>query len=95
MSFSEKLNALRAHSATQYFYTRILPDYVDTHYQASTAEAGRHYYQLWLREMYLKNDRTWFSTWYPAVHSLVSHKYGSQLLELPPCRRLAQSPGCG
>lgn len=79
----EKLKALREHDATQYFYTHIEPDHVDVPYQVEAAEAGRHYYQLWLREMYLKNDRTWFSTWYPAVHSLVSHKYGSQSIELP------------
>ena len=83
MSLFDKLNAIREHDAARYFYTRIAPDHVDTPYQAGAAEAGRHYYQLWLREMYLKNDRTWFSTWYPAVHSLVSHKYGSQSLELP------------
>jgi hypothetical protein len=83
MSLFEKLKMLQEHNAAQYFYAHIEPDHVDTPYKVAEAEAGRHYYQLWLREMYLQNDRTWFSTWYPAVHSLISHAYGSQSIELP------------
>ena len=34
-----------------------------------TVQAGQHYYRLWLAEMFLKNDRDWGSSWYPAVMS--------------------------
>lgn len=46
-------------------------------------EAGKHYFRLWLAEMYLKNDTEWFQKWYPAVHSLISFQFGSQSVEIP------------
>lgn len=48
-----------------------------------TMEAGKHYFRLWLSEMYLKNDTEWFQKWYPAVHSLIDFQFGSQSVEIP------------
>ena len=31
--------------------------------QAVAMEAGKHYFRLWLSEMYLKNDTEWFQKW--------------------------------
>jgi hypothetical protein len=39
--------------------------------------AGNHYFRLWLVEMFLKNDRNWFSDWYPAVHSALTFQFGA------------------
>ncbi len=33
--------------------------------------------------MYLASDRQWFTTWHPAVHSLVRLQYGTKAVELP------------
>jgi hypothetical protein len=38
--------------------------------------AGQDYFRVWLVEMFLKNDRDWFSAWYPAVLSAVSFQFG-------------------
>jgi len=43
----------------------------------------RDYFRLWLCEMCLRRDREWFERWYPAVHSLVRFRFGSQTVELP------------
>ncbi len=40
--------------------------------------AGQHYFRLWLPEMFLKNDRNWFSNWHPAVHSAVIFDFGNK-----------------
>ncbi len=40
--------------------------------------AGQHYFRLWLPEMFLKNDRNWFSNWHPAVHSAVTFDFGNK-----------------
>jgi hypothetical protein len=44
--------------------------------------AEEHYLRLWLREMCLRDDRVWFTTRYPAVHSVVGLQYGDRTLEL-------------
>src|SRR5581483_11452675 len=43
---------------------------------ADKIQKGRHYFRLWLAEMFLKNDRDWASSWYPAVLSAVVLKFG-------------------
>ena len=39
--------------------------------------AGDHYFRLWLVEMFLENDREWFTSWHPAVHAGISFKFGN------------------
>ena len=46
-------------------------------------QAGVHYFRLWLAEMRLAQDQTWFTTRHPAVHSLVRLRFGDQEVELP------------
>jgi len=41
-------------------------------------KANEHYFQLWLDEMFLKDERKWFSEWHPTVHSAVSLEFGDQ-----------------
>lgn len=38
--------------------------------------AGNHYFRLWLVEMFLKNDREWFTSWHPAVHAAINFRFG-------------------
>jgi hypothetical protein len=70
--------------AQKYLYIPISPDHVkDAHTDGTPLEAGKHYFRLWLSEIYLKKEREWFKSWYPVVHSLVKFQFGSQLVEIP------------
>jgi len=40
-------------------------------------QSGNHYFKLWLVQMFLRNDRDWFSSWHPAVHSAISFEFGN------------------
>jgi hypothetical protein len=42
----------------------------------STLKAGEHYFRLWLDEMFLTDERNWFTDWHPAVHSAVTFDFG-------------------
>jgi hypothetical protein len=39
-------------------------------------KSGEHYFKLTLAEMFLKNDREWFSAWHPVTYSLIKLKFG-------------------
>ena len=41
-------------------------------------KANEHYFRLWLDEMFLKDERRWFTEWHPAVHSAVTFEFGDQ-----------------
>jgi hypothetical protein len=41
-------------------------------------KANEHYFRLWLDEMFLKDERAWFTAWHPAVHSAVTFEFGDQ-----------------
>ncbi len=53
------------------------------HYSPNPMQAGQHYFRLILAEMSLRRDREWFASWYPAVHSLVTFRFGDQKIEIP------------
>lgn len=44
---------------------------------------GTDYFRLWLAEMRLARDQSWFATRHPVVHALVRLRFGDQDLELP------------
>jgi hypothetical protein len=70
--------------ARKYIYLAIPADHVkDAKTDGAPLEAGKHYFRLWLTEMYLKKERDWFKTWHPVVHSLIRFQFGSQLAEIP------------
>jgi hypothetical protein len=65
--------------AERYIYAPIPASNV-RHQDASMADsrtltAGENYFRVWLVEMFLKNDRDWFSSWYPAVYSAVTFQF--------------------
>ncbi len=70
--------------ARKYIYVPIPPDHVkDAKSVGAPLEAGKHYFRIWLAELYLKREREWFKSWYPAVHSLVRFQFGTQVVEIP------------
>ena len=42
------------------------------------ANAGEHYFRLSVSEMFLKNDREWFSAWQPAVYVALRFRFGDK-----------------
>lgn len=68
--------------AKKYKYVEIDPLHVsfkDGHkIDPQPLEAGKHYFRLWLVEMFIKRDRDWFKSWYPAVHSAVTFRFGDK-----------------
>lgn len=70
--------------AKKFIYAPIPKDHVKgAQTDDISLEAGKHYFRLWLTEMYLKKEREWFKSWYPVVHSLVRFQFGSQSVEIP------------
>ena len=43
-----------------------------------TIKANEHYFRLWLDQMFLTDEKTWFTDWHPAVHSAVTMEFGGQ-----------------
>lgn len=83
MSLLDWFNDKIKHPSQKYIYKALDPTHVNVSYEATPLEAGKHYFRLWLTEMYLKDDVEWFQSWYPAVHSLVSFQFGSQKVDVP------------
>jgi hypothetical protein len=52
--------------------------------------AGDGYFRLWLSEMFLKDDRQWFKTYYPVVQSFTTFGFGTM-----PNVEIAQVAGPG
>lgn len=49
----------------------------------ASCQAGAHYFRVWLAEMRLAQDQSWFTSRHPAVHALVRLRFGDQDVELP------------
>lgn len=68
--------------AKKYKYTEIDPTHIkfkDNHQiNPAPLKAGQHYFRLWLVEMFLKNDRDWFKSWHPAVHTAITFRFGDK-----------------
>lgn len=62
--------------ASHYVYTMIPADRTDVPIQATEVESGKHYFRLWLAEMFLRHDQKLFRTWSPVVHSVVRLQFG-------------------
>jgi hypothetical protein len=67
--------------ATHFLYVPIPSGraaYTDGKKADDTAlQSGNHYFKLWLVQMFLQNDRNWFSSWHPAVHSAITFDFGT------------------
>lgn len=76
--FKDKFSQQSAH----FIYHAFEPDHLDVDARPALLEAGRHYFRLWLCEMYLNRSVDWFQTWHPAVHSLIRFRFGTQELDI-------------
>jgi hypothetical protein len=93
MNLLEVLKDWFRHEASKYLYHPIPFDHVrDPKYKDETAAAGARYFRLWLSEMGLERDRDWFTSWHPAVHSLVRFQFGSETVDVPHVAGSSQIP---
>jgi hypothetical protein len=84
MSLFDTLKQLFSKEALKYIYLPVPRDHVkDAQYADGALQAGKHYFRLWLAEMFLKKEVDWFRTWYPMAHSLVVFQFGQQTIEIP------------
>jgi hypothetical protein len=67
----------------QLAYLKIDPSQVDREAKPASLTAGVHYVRLRLASMFLKKQTQWFTSWYPAVHSVVRFDFGDQKIEIP------------
>jgi hypothetical protein len=55
----------------------LLPDHnVPAPADLTSLAGGDGYFQVWVVQMFLKNDRAWFKSWYPVVQSLTQMRFG-------------------
>ncbi len=54
----------------------------DTKLDPTPLSAGQRYFRIWLVEMFLKDDRKWGASWYPAVMLSVQLKFGNKVEEI-------------
>jgi hypothetical protein len=69
--------------ATPLYYGRIPDDRVPKIAPSAAVREGEAYLRLWLTQMYLAHDRTWFQDWYPVTHALVNLRFGDQQVSVP------------
>ncbi len=58
-------------------------DHADFKKDYQPLQVGRHYFRLWLVEMFLREQVHIFQTWYPAVHARVRFDFASKTIEVP------------
>jgi hypothetical protein len=84
MTLFDRLTQLFSKNAQKHVYAPIPRDHVaDADYSDEPLVAGKHYFRLWLKEMFLEKEVDWFRTWIPMAHSLVVFQFGNQKLEIP------------
>jgi hypothetical protein len=84
MTLFERLTQIFTKDATKYAHVLIPRDHVENPgYPELELEAGKHYFRLWLNEMFLKKEVDWFRSWHPVAHSLVVFQFGDQKIEIP------------
>lgn len=94
MSLWDTITGMVRHEVSQYLYVPIPAGHVEGGQGDTEAlVAGRDYFRIWLTEMSLKRDRDWFSTWHPAVHSLVRLQFGTEVIEVPSIAGEQSLPG--
>lgn len=80
----ERLTGILTKNGPKHVCVNIPRDHVaDPQYDDEPLVAGKHYFRLWLNEMYLEKEVDWFRTWIPVAHSLVLFQFGDQKIEIP------------
>jgi hypothetical protein len=84
MQLLDQLANWSRRDARKYIVARVPDAHVaNTVGEPAPLRAGRHYFRVWLCEMFLRRDREWFKSWHPAVHSLVRVQFGGTTIEVP------------
>lgn len=84
MSLLDKLKSIFSADAQKRAYVWIPYDHIENaSFADEPLQAGRHYFRLWLTEMFLDKRVDWFREWYPMAHTLVSFQFGDQNLQVP------------
>lgn len=74
---SNFFSKLFSKQATHYVLATIPTTHQDVPVEEIEILADKHYFRLWVSEMYLKDDRRLFREFVPVVHSAVSLNYGA------------------
>src|SRR5271165_5895637 len=84
MSLFDTFKELFSKEAQKFVYAPIARDHVkDANYSGEALESGKHYFRLWLVELFLEKEIDWGRSWYPMAHSLVVFQFGQQTIEIP------------
>ncbi|HWA72258.1 MAG TPA: hypothetical protein VG937_07995 [Polyangiaceae bacterium] len=83
MSFFDSIKGLFDKDRQNFIDVVIPTERVDRSLETPAIQAGLHYFRIWMPSMFLKKEVAWFSTLYPAVHSLVKLTFGDNQVELP------------
>jgi hypothetical protein len=79
----QSIKNLFVHPATPLYYGRIPDAQVPGFPAGEAVQEGEAYVRLWLTQMYLIHDRTWFQDWYPVAHTLVQLRFADQQISVP------------
>jgi hypothetical protein len=94
MSLLDKLKAIFKEDARKRAYVFIRHDHTENAtFDDKPLQAGKHYFRLWLSEMFLDKRVDWFREWYPMAHTLVSFQFGDQNLQVPHVAGASQLKG--
>jgi hypothetical protein len=84
MSLLDKLKSLVSDNAQKRAYVWVPYGHIENaEFQDEPLQSGKHYFRLWLSEMFLDRRVAWFREWYPMAHTLVSFQFGDQTIEIP------------
>lgn len=83
MSLLDKLKGLVDKDREQLAYFHVEPSHADRQSESEPLRAGVHYIRLRVASMYLRKETQWFTSWYPAVHTVVRLGFGDRTVELP------------
>ena len=76
MGLIDQFKSWISNDAERFLYARIPSVRTDRQDEELVAEGGKHYFRVWLTEMFLKENRSWFRTQHPVVHSTVRLRLG-------------------
>ena len=79
MSFWDTIKGLTHDAAAHNLYARLPKEQTDVTLDDRPLLPEKAYFRVWLKEMFLADERKWFKTWYPAVSCSVRVPQGGGL----------------
>src|ERR1051326_8028300 len=83
MTWMDTLKGWFDKNSAKLMSVRVDPSHVNRELSDAHAEVGKHYFRIRLAEMFLQKQVQFGSTWYPAVHALVTCKFNNQVENIP------------